>query len=446
MNQASTLKLLTSLLVVLMVLTVSVSSAQSPTSQKMTADEGSTVNVAPATVDWQKVYGGSGDDRAFHAVPVGDGFLVVGSKTENDTTVGWALRLNADGSVVWNKTYLVGDSTELRYIVPTSSGYWFIGNAFNGVDENGLVQRVDVEGNNICMTTLGGGKVDKLFSGVADADRLTVFGLSYSYSSGASLAWAVNLDENGDVVWNRTYGQSADSALRSGVLCKTGGYITAGYIDTAGEGNYDFYLLQLDSEGNMVWNKTLGSADSEKAYSIATISDGYVIVGDKNTATTSTDAYIIKVDGSGNQIWARTLGGKEADSPAYVTTSADDNILVCGFTFSAGAGNRDYWLTKLSTDGKVLFSVTSGDEAFQEAYTVIEAGDRYVLFGWTDPQGQPDLIGKRLYDFWVVKLGVPAQQPVVSAFGGFEVYIYIVAILVIVIVAVTLVVKLRKKR
>jgi hypothetical protein len=433
-------KITVGLLLVLLLSNLSLAIASST----MSIDGSSSVNVSAADMIWQHVYGAQGDDRAFNAIPVGDDFLVVGSTTQQNTTMGYALRLDADGGVIWNKTYQVGDVTELRYVVAVNSGFWFVGNVFHGSDEDGLVIRVDDAGNQVWSATLGGKRTDKLFSGVVDGDRLVVFGLSSSYGSMGSLAWAAKLSSSGDVVWNKTYGQAAESALRGSVVYENGGYLAAGYVDALGEGNYDFYLLQLNADGNVVWNKTLGGAESEKAYSLCATDGGYVLVGDKASTQTSTDAWIVKVDGDGNLLWSRTIGGRESDSPAYVTSDSDGELLVCGFTFSAGAGQRDFWLTKLSPDGKVLFSVTAGDEAFQEAYTVIPAGDTFVLFGWTDPQGRPDLVGQRLYDFWVVKLGVSAVQAE-SSFDFVWVAVILVVILAI-LAAVVLVMKLCKKR
>ncbi len=104
-------------------------------------------------------------------------------------------------------------------------------------------------------------------------------------------------------------------------------------------------------------------------------------------------------------IWNKSVGGKDADSAAYVVNSKDGSYLVAGFTFSFGSGNRDFWLFKINNAGQVLWSCTQGDQGFQEAYTVIDEGkNSYFMVGWTDPIGQPELIGKAKYDFSIVKL------------------------------------------
>ncbi len=56
-------------------------------------------------------------------------------------------------------------------------------------------------------------------------------------------------------------------------------------------------------------------------------------------------------------------------------------------------------------------------QAFQEAYSVIEVGEnQFVMIGWTDPPGQPSLIGKATYDFYVVEISVAQNSHGLSSF------------------------------
>lgn len=445
MNQVKTVKTIVALLAVLIILTISVSAAQTPIPLKV--DNDTLVNVLPANVIWEKTYGGVADDRAFYTIPADDGYLVVGSSTSivANATVGWALKLDREGNVVWNKTFLEGFGTELRYAVNLTDGFLLVGNEFLASgDVNGYVARIDNQGTLLWKTIIGGEKTDKLFSGIATQDGFAVFGLTCSYGNGQSAAWVVKLSGDGNVVWSKTYGQSAECAARTGVSVPYGDYVVAGYTDTKDDSNYDFYLLKVDPNGNMVWNKTYGGAESEKAYAMAKAADGYVLVGEIESPNTSTDAWMLKVDENGNMLWNKTVGGKDADSPAYITPSKDDGYLVAGFTFSFGAGNRDFWFFKITDQGQILFSCTQGNAGFQEAYSVIETGDNaYVMVGWTDPIGQPALIGKALYDFYVVKLSVPPNSNVASNFPSIA---YAVTVFAALLITLLLLIKLRAKR
>ena len=111
-------------------------------------------------------------------------------------------------------------------------------------DVNGYVAKIDDQGNLLWQTFLDGGSVNKLFSGIVTSDGFAVFGLTQSNDNNPSAAWVVKLNDDGNVVWSRTYGQPNETALRSGVLAQDGDYVVAGYIDLPNVNNYDFYLIE----------------------------------------------------------------------------------------------------------------------------------------------------------------------------------------------------------
>jgi hypothetical protein len=440
MNQAKTVKTIVTVLALLIVFTNSVSAAQTACFLKI--DDNKLVSVPPANVLWAKTFGGPADDRAFYSLPTNDGYLVVGSSRSivANKTVGWVLKLNLSGDFVWNKTFLEGWGTELRYAINLADGYLLVGNEFFASGEvRGYVARIDNQGDLQWMKILGEDATGKLFSGIAANDGFVVFGLSSQSIGGGSSVWAVKFDVTGNMIWSRTYGLSVDSAARSGLLTQDGDYLVAGYSDSNGDGNYDFCLLKLNGNGDILWNNTYGGEGSQKAYSITKADVGYVIVGDIQLPNRATDAWVLKVDIAGNVLWNKSVSGKDADSAAYVTTSKDGGYLVAGFTFSFGAGNRDFWLFKISDSGEVLWSYTQGDKGFQEAYNVIDAGNNsYVMVGWTDPIGQPALIGKATYDFSVVKL---SSSPNRSGFSSIQLIAYTVVAIALSIVTLALLVR-----
>ena len=270
MNQDRAFKILVLLLAVSIILTVSISAIENSSPAKL---DGTSVSVLPANVIWEKTYGVEGDDdRAFYALPVGDGYLVVGSSKsiKTNATVGWALRLDKDGNVIWNQTFLEGSGTELRYALNLTDGFLLVGNEFlPSGDENGYVAKIDNQGALIWKTiTLAEKILNKLFSAIATQDGFVLFGLTSSNGNGDSDAWVVKLDANGNVVWNKTYGNATDTAARTGVLAPDGDYMVAGYTNPQGDSNYDFLLMKIDATGNMVWNKTYGGTGSQKAYAM----------------------------------------------------------------------------------------------------------------------------------------------------------------------------------
>ena len=445
MNHGRVFKILILLLTVSIILTASISVIEN-SSPKLT---GTSVSVLPANVIWEKTYGVLGDDdRAYNAITAGDGYLVVGSSESNKTgvTVGWALRLDQDGNVIWNQTFLEGSGTELRVALNLTDGFLLVGNEFlPSGGENGYVAKINSQGALMWQKTIGGEDLNKLFSAIAAPDCFVLFGLTYSNANGESNAWVVKIDANGNVVWNKTYGNATYTAATTGALAPDGNYMVAGYTSSRGDNNYDFLLMQIDPNGNMIWNKTYGGTGSQEASAMTKAPDGYVIVGDTQSPDSNMHSWVVKVDWNGTMLWAKTVGGKNADSPYFIISSEDGGYLVGGFTFSFGAVNRDFWLFKIDDSGQVAWSciIPKDGLGYQEAYGIIQTGkNQYVMVGWTDPPGQPALIGKARYMFYVVNFTYPQ---ITNWFLSLQLISYVGAAFAILLAVLLVVLKLRYK-
>jgi len=103
----------------------------------------------------------------------------------------------------------------------------------------------------------------------------TIAGYTNSSGGGEEDVWLLKTDSNGNMVWNRTYGEGSVRAL---VQTSDGGYAIAGGAR----------LVKTDSYGNMMWNQTYEGA----AYALVQTSDGgYTIAGQKNG-----DFWLLKTD------------------------------------------------------------------------------------------------------------------------------------------------------
>jgi len=127
-----------------------------------------------------------------------------------------------------------------------------------------------------------------------------------------------------------------------------------------------------------------------------------VIAGDtRSEGVGDSDAWVIKVDLEGNLVWERTCGGNGFDTPTCITVSSEGTYVLAGTTFSSGNGNRDFWLFELGGSGEELLTCTIGRSGYEEAYGVMEAEkDEFFLAGWTNS------VGEGRYDFYGVKIAV----------------------------------------
>jgi hypothetical protein len=352
---------------------------------------------------WQRTFGGTGDDRAFCVVRSGDGgFLAVGSSSSfgSGKTFGWIVRTDQDGNMLWNRTYEEEEGSEFRSALWTDDGFLLVGNTFSSSgDESGWIVRIDEQGNALWNLTVQG-KETKLFSAAAVQDGFILVGLTYSSGRNDSDALTVKIDASGRILWNKSYGWNGDDAFRAVIATDDNEIVAAGYTNSLGKGDYDFWLVKMDGNGVVLWSNTYGGAGADMAYSLTIATEGYLIAGETHSfGNSDAKAFVVKTDLNGNLIWQREYGGQQYDTAATIIPSRAGGYVVAGFTFSFGAGQRDFWIFNIDDSGTILWSRTQGGKNFDEAYSVIEvAPNQFVVAGWTNS------FGKGKYDYYVVRM------------------------------------------
>jgi len=164
------------------------------------------------------------------------------------------------------------------------------------------------------------------------------------------------------VVWQKTFGGSDDDRARSVQETIDGGYVVAGYTWSSSE-REDVYILKLDARGNKLWEKTFGGSDNDGAWSIQQTNDGgYVVAGYTSSfGAGSYDVYVLKLDTSGKEVWSKTFGGSSDDLAWSIQQTNDGGYIVAGYTSSFGVGNYDVYIIKMDANGNTG-AYPTGDE------------------------------------------------------------------------------------
>jgi len=321
------------------------------------------------TISWHHRYGGDGKtDWASCVQQTGDGgYVVVGTK---GGAIGcflkgdfWVLKLNSDGSIAWQKRY--GTAETLIFYAAKS---------IQQTDDGGYIA--------------AGHKEDRI--------------------QDCYVAWISRLDSSGNIVW---YKENTDkSSARCVQQIEDGGFIVAGNAKVEGGSNYyDFWVVKLDSGGNVIWQKTYGGDHGDYANSIRQTfdqqgdPDGYIVAG----YTYSAGAWILKLDLYGSIEWQKAYGidSEEANS---IQQTQDGGYIVAGDTDSFGAGENDSWILKLDGDGNIIWQKTYGTHRSDFAQSIQQTDDSgYIIAGatgfWESSEGDRD--------FWVLKLDADGEIP-----------------------------------
>jgi hypothetical protein len=297
---------------------------------------------ATGTIQWQKTFGGSLEDVALSVQQTADGgYIVAGytKSTDGDVTVNhggfdyWIVKLNATGTIQWQKTLGGTGQDHATCIQQTADGGYIVAGSSNSYDG-------DVAEN------LG----------------------SYDF-------WVVKLDATGTIQWKKSLGGTYSDEAQSIQQTADGGYIVAGNTDSADgdvsgyHGSYDYWVVKLNATGTIQWQKAFGGSSDDVATCVQQTTDGgYIVAGwtystDGDVIRNNWDYYyvgydywIVKLSATGTIQWQTALGGSGDDDAFSIQETADGGYIVAGMSNSTDAnffennGSYDYWIVKLETD------------------------------------------------------------------------------------------------
>ena len=217
-------------------------------------------------------------------------------------------------------------------------------------------------------------------------------------------------------IWNQTYGGPENDVCTSMVKADDGGFTLVGYTYSFGIADSEIWLVKIDVNGNMEWNKTYGTSAYETARNLISTDDGYIILGETTSfGAGENDVWLIKTDTFGNMQWNQTYGGIGGDRGWKIIKTSDNGYVIAGFTNSFGAGGNDYWLFKIDSFGTVQLNITFGGTEDDRCRDIIATADNgFLLTGWSKSYGQGDI------DCWIVKTDYNGEHEWNQTFGGTE--------------------------
>jgi hypothetical protein len=330
-------------------------------------------------INWQKTYGGTtGVGASKMIISSQGGYVIVGNAWTNDGDVSgnhgspdvWVIKTDTAGNLQWQKCLGGSSGEEGIDIVEVSGGYAIVG-----------------------------------FCSEAYGDVTQAFGYGDF--------WAIKIDDMGHLVWQKTYGGiNMDDPY---CIDKTpdGGIVISGSENSPDSGYTagshvippvypsDFWIIKLDSMGNLQWERCLGGyqGDTYGGGCIRVDSEGY-IYGVSTSGSTDGDvtchigmpfhgsAWLVKLDSDGNLLWDRCYGGTNLDI-IYSIQVKSDKLLMCGrsrstdYDLPSNYGGYDAWILLTDTSGDIIYSRNYGssvDDEFLDAKflsdsKIIAAGD-----------------------------------------------------------------------
>lgn len=212
----------------------------------------------------------------------------------------------------------------------------------------------------------------------------------------------------------KALGGSKDDNSPSMVRTNDGGFLI-GFVSESKDndcvGNYgktDVVLIKLDANGEKQWGKCYGGSNYDDFGGLVAGKDGaFYVVGSTSSRNGDlpaankgdTDRWIFKVDSEGKVLWSKVYGGSLTDYGIWIDQKSNGDLIAGGKSFSndldvgKNYGYFDSWITELTSDGDLLYSVVTGtsnderdlcgrvtsDDGFVACVRVIDAYD--TVFG-----------------------------------------------------------------
>ncbi len=404
-------------------------------------------------IEWQKSFGGSDDDQAYCIAQTGDdGFIIAGASYSSDGDILgnfgfqdiWIVKLDKTGVMSWQKS--LGDTImEVASSIQQTLDGGYIVSGYSSADDlygipkrgtsNLIVFKLNNTGNIIWQKSFGGSNSEFGSSIQQTTDGGYIVGGS-SKSNDKDVTgnygdfdyWIVKLSNVGDIVWQKSYGGTANDRLNSIQQTSDGAYIAAGSSnsndkDVSGNhGRSDYWVIRINSSGTLIWQKSLGGSLDDIAYSIKQTSDnGFIVAGYSGSyngdVTENTNPvkniWVVKMNDLGTVEWQKTYGGYGFDEASSIAQTKDGGYVIAGHTSSNGGdvsghhnpGNYDIWIVKINNAGVIEWQKCLGGSEAEFAYSIVQTKDGgFAVAGFSTSVDGDITSNKGKSDYWIVKL------------------------------------------
>ncbi|MCK4638128.1 MAG: T9SS type A sorting domain-containing protein [Bacteroidales bacterium] len=254
-----------------------------------------------------------------------------------------------------------------------------------------------------------------------------------SLNHGLSDGWLIKIDSNGNIMWEKTYGGiQGDNLVRIFSNFNNEYYLLGASNSSEGDisfdpypGTWDFWIVKIDSAGNILWDKIVGGNGDEVFWTGTLTDDGGVLAfgwtgsddGDVSVHYGLYDMWMVKLDSDGEKEWDFTIGTSGMDVGQAIIQTSDGGYLVGGSSRIDEGGNltcvphsykAEAILVKLDADRNIEWQHCYGGSEDEGITGLLEIEDAYVFVAYTcsndgDVSGFHGTPGESC-DIWVVKI------------------------------------------
>ncbi|MFN4235239.1 MAG: hypothetical protein ACK4IK_10590 [Bacteroidia bacterium] len=306
---------------------------------------------------WTKYYGDTLNDFGISMVFKNNKITFVYEKYNSISDIGIGIiKVDTSGSIIWqNQINKIQNLSPRQIIYSLDNQYLICGFISDNFNSNNIyIAKLDTLGNLIWDNSIGGTDND-YSSGIIQMSDSTIYvsGDTRSFSVGGYDVYLIKLDKNGNLLWDRNYGNQYDNGSQGVLLTQNQKIFVFGETHTGIGLDFDYYTLMVDSSGNQLWQYNLGWSGTDAAFSaIEDIDGNFILTGysNSNDTTMPINLSVFKINQSGTVLWQRFYGGSGIDIGFQIIPSQSGGLLITGQSYIEGFDTQQY-LLHLTSNG-----------------------------------------------------------------------------------------------
>ena len=285
---------------------------------------------------------------------------------------------------------------------------------------------------------------DAAFDILATSDGGQVIA-GYTKSNGFDF-YIIKTDVEGTVEWEKIYGGSDGEQARSVIASNDGGYMVAGYTFSSdgdvgsNNGLYDYWVLKLDANGELIWEENYGGSDADICEDIIAVDGGYLLTGHAASIdfdiTNPNDnffhsAWVVKIDETGQILWDKSFGGGDTSVDGFCLIATPDGGFIMGSDVyvdgadggdvSSSYGFMDIWVAKADSEGNIEWEQSYGGSDEDNISDIVLASDGgYIVSGYSNSSDGLVQVNNGSYDYWTFKIAANGDFIWGKVLGGSE--------------------------
>lgn len=325
---------------------------------------------ASAQYNFQKSFGGPNDDLAMSVIQTRKGDYLMAGRTYSfgkGKSDAWIVKTDIRGQELWRKAFGGPGSDRVNAVIENAEGNYMVVGSRQKISRktkkllraSAWIIELDENGEEVWSAGLGDTGQDEFTNIIQTADGgYAIAGYTTSKGAGKSDIWLVRLDGNKKLLWQKFYGGTESEGAHSLIETRDGDFVVAGSSSSYGKGSADILLIKINPYGRLIWKKPYGGSSSESVKDIIETSNGdYLLAGWTASGTESdghTDAILMRVDVNGNGRWKNRFGEGGSAEFNQITKTQDGNYALIGSYATDSQTPSKVWFMKVSEDGRVV--------------------------------------------------------------------------------------------